>query len=100
MSSLDGSSREAGHRRASPRPELSLISPSRIIGVEDFGTSWGAEMSDPTSVEIVEAFWDEVWNAHDPDAIDRFVVDDFVITTGGLDNPQRAVPARPGAASV
>jgi steroid delta-isomerase-like uncharacterized protein len=35
------------------------------------------------SVDIVHAFWDEVWNAHDPAAVDRFVVDDFVIVTGG-----------------
>ncbi|MDP9847583.1 ester cyclase [Streptosporangium lutulentum] len=42
-------------------------------------------MSAPTSVEIVEEFWDAVWNAHDPDAIDRFVVDDFVLTSGGED---------------
>src|SRR5882757_9494696 len=35
------------------------------------------------SVEIVESFWDAVWNAHDPEAVDRFVVDDFVIATGG-----------------
>jgi ketosteroid isomerase-like protein len=38
-------------------------------------------MSD--SVDIVHAFWDEVWNAHDAAAVDRFVVDDFVIVTGG-----------------
>jgi cytochrome b6-f complex iron-sulfur subunit len=30
----------------------------------------------------------------------RITVDTGAITTGGLDNPQRAVPARPGAASV
>src|SRR6185503_9222229 len=35
------------------------------------------------SVDIVHAFWEEVWNAHDPGAVDRFVVDDFVIGTGG-----------------
>ena len=35
------------------------------------------------STEIVGAFWDEVWNAHDPDAIDRFVVDDVVVVSGG-----------------
>jgi hypothetical protein len=35
------------------------------------------------SVDIVHAFWDEVWNAHDPAAADRFVADDFVIVTGG-----------------
>ncbi len=33
--------------------------------------------------EIVIAFWDEVWNAHDPDAVDRFVVDDVVVVSGG-----------------
>jgi steroid delta-isomerase-like uncharacterized protein len=36
-----------------------------------------------TSVDIVQAFWDQVWNAHDAEAVDRFVVDDFVIVTGG-----------------
>jgi ketosteroid isomerase-like protein len=35
------------------------------------------------SVDIVHAFWDQVWNAHDAAAVDRFVVDDFVIVTGG-----------------
>ncbi|MDT5103957.1 MAG: hypothetical protein QOI25_1470 [Mycobacterium sp.] len=40
-------------------------------------------MSSKNSVDIVHAFWDEVWNAHDPEAIDRFVVDDFVIVSGG-----------------
>jgi steroid delta-isomerase-like uncharacterized protein len=40
-------------------------------------------MSGTSSVEIVEAFWDAVWNAHDPDAVDRFVVDDFVLVAGG-----------------
>jgi steroid delta-isomerase-like uncharacterized protein len=40
-------------------------------------------VSTPNSVDIVHAFWDEVWNAHDPAAADRFVVDDFVIVTGG-----------------
>jgi steroid delta-isomerase-like uncharacterized protein len=36
------------------------------------------------SVAIVEAFWDQVWNAHDATAVDRFVVEDFVIVTGGV----------------
>ena len=35
------------------------------------------------SSEIVRAFWDEVWNAHDLDAVDRFVVDDVVVVSGG-----------------
>ncbi len=37
------------------------------------------------SVEIVEQFWAAVWKAQNPQAIDRFVVDDFVLTTGGVD---------------
>src|ERR1700752_5353881 len=35
------------------------------------------------STEIVTAFWDEVWNAHEPDAVERFVADDVVIEAGG-----------------
>ena len=35
------------------------------------------------STEIVTAFWDDVWNAHEPDAVDRFVADDVVIEAGG-----------------
>jgi hypothetical protein len=37
------------------------------------------------SVSIVEDFWAAVWKARNPEATDRFVVDDFVITTGGVD---------------
>jgi ketosteroid isomerase-like protein len=40
-------------------------------------------MSAQNSVDIVHAFWEAVWNAHDPAAVDRFVTDDFVIVTGG-----------------
>ena len=40
-------------------------------------------MNSGNSVDIVHAFWDEVWNAHDAAAVDRFVVDDFLIVTGG-----------------
>ena len=40
-------------------------------------------MSTLNSVDIVNAFWDQVWNAHDAAAVDRFVVDDFVIVTAG-----------------
>ena len=36
-----------------------------------------------TSVDIVHAFWDQVWNAYDAEAVDRFVVDGFVIVAGG-----------------
>ena len=31
------------------------------------------------STEIVNAFWEDVWNEHAPDAVDRFVADDVVI---------------------
>jgi hypothetical protein len=37
------------------------------------------------SVSMVEDFWAAVWKARNPEAIDRFVVDDFIITTGGVD---------------
>jgi len=35
------------------------------------------------STEIVNAFWDDVWNAHAPDAVDTLVADDIVIEAGG-----------------
>ena len=35
------------------------------------------------STEIVNAFWEDVWNAHAPDAVDKFVADDVVIEAGG-----------------
>ena len=41
------------------------------------------------SVKIVEHFWTPVWKARNPAAIDNFVVDDFVITTGGVDIESR-----------
>ena len=34
------------------------------------------------STEKVLRFWDEVWNAHDLDAVDKFVTDDVVLATG------------------
>ena len=37
------------------------------------------------SVRIVEDFWAAVWQARDVNAIDRFVTDDFVCTSGGVD---------------
>ncbi len=37
------------------------------------------------AVKIVESFWADVWAAYSPDAIDCYVVDDFVITSGGVD---------------
>ena len=35
------------------------------------------------STTIVDAFWDEVWNAHEPNAVARFVADDVVVEAGG-----------------
>jgi steroid delta-isomerase-like uncharacterized protein len=40
-------------------------------------------MATRDSVATVHAFWEAVWNAHDPSAVDEFVVEDFVIVTGG-----------------
>jgi hypothetical protein len=39
----------------------------------------------PSSIEIVEEFWAAVWKARNPATIDRFVVDDVVLTTGDVD---------------
>jgi antibiotic biosynthesis monooxygenase (ABM) superfamily enzyme len=48
------------------------------------------------SVKIVEELGTAVWKARNPDAIDRLVVDDFVITTGGVDivTKDRCIPQR------
>jgi len=35
------------------------------------------------SLEIVTTYWNDVWNAHDPEALDRFVVDDVVLVASG-----------------
>jgi len=37
------------------------------------------------SVKIVEEFWERVWKARNSAAIDDFVIEDFLITTGGVD---------------
>ena len=37
------------------------------------------------SVKIVEDFWVAVWKSRNPDAIADFVVEDAVITTGGVE---------------
>jgi hypothetical protein len=48
------------------------------------------------SVKIAEELGTAVWKARNPDAIDRLVVDDFVITTGGVDivTKDRCIPQR------
>jgi steroid delta-isomerase-like uncharacterized protein len=43
------------------------------------------EERDLNSVKIVEDFWSAVWKAGNSDAAADFIVDDFVITTGGVD---------------
>ena len=41
-------------------------------------------MAQRNSVAIVENFWREVWKSpQNPDAIDRLVAEDFIITSGG-----------------
>ncbi len=47
-------------------------------------------MAQRNSVEIVESFWKEVWQRRNPDAVDRFVSEDFVITSGDHDVTSRA----------
>jgi SnoaL-like domain len=37
------------------------------------------------SVKIVEDFWAAVWKSRNPDAIADFVVEDAIITTGGVE---------------
>lgn len=43
----------------------------------------GNTLSVLNAVQIVESFWADVWVARNPEAIDRYVVDDFVITSAG-----------------
>lgn len=47
-------------------------------------------MTKRNSVAIVENFWNEVWQQRNPDAIDRLVSEDFVITSGGHEIRSRA----------
>jgi hypothetical protein len=42
-------------------------------------------MTKRNAVEIVENFWRDVWQARNPDAIDRYVTEDFILTSGGVD---------------
>jgi hypothetical protein len=51
----------------------------------------GIEMIAQNSVELMETFWKEVWQTpNNVDALDRFVAEDFVVTTGGRDIIGRA----------
>jgi predicted ester cyclase len=40
-------------------------------------------MTYANSAEIVDAFWDAVWQSRNPEAVDDFVVEDFVLTNAG-----------------
>lgn len=42
-------------------------------------------MAQVNAVQVVEDFFTAVWQQLDVEAIDRFVVDDFVITSDGVD---------------
>jgi ketosteroid isomerase-like protein len=42
-------------------------------------------MSPEATIAVVQSFWEEVWAACDPAAVDRFVTEDFVITSAGVD---------------
>ena len=42
-------------------------------------------MANRNSVEIVNNFWREVWQSKNPEAVDRLVAEEFVITTGGVE---------------
>ena len=38
-----------------------------------------------SSSAIVEGFWRDVWQNKNPAAVDNYVIDDFIITSGGKD---------------
>lgn len=42
-------------------------------------------MTPEESIALVESFWQEVWVACNPAAIDGFVTEDFIITSAGVD---------------
>jgi hypothetical protein len=42
-------------------------------------------MTPEAAIALVESFWEEVWAACDPAAADRFVTEEFVITSAGVD---------------
>src|SRR5262249_27094210 len=85
-------------QRASSSGSTNIVAPGssrtsdrgRHEGLIGEGAAGRAKMSKLDAVKIVEEFWAAVWKARDPEAIDRFVVDDFVLTTGGVDVVSRA----------
>jgi steroid delta-isomerase-like uncharacterized protein len=59
---------------------LGLLLPQRCL----------AEAARPSSVVLLENFWRDVWEAKNPEAVDQYVTEDFVITSGGKDIATRA----------
>ncbi len=49
-----------------------------------------AETDKRKSTEVVSAFLHDVWELGNPEAVDKYVADDFVITTGGKDISSKA----------
>ncbi|MBA4097155.1 MAG: SnoaL-like polyketide cyclase [Rhodospirillum sp.] len=47
-------------------------------------------MTRRNSVAIVEHFWKEVWQKQNPEAVDRLVSEDFILTSGDHDVRSRA----------
>jgi steroid delta-isomerase-like uncharacterized protein len=41
-------------------------------------------MNRKNSVELVQRFWREVWQAGNPEAADHIVAEDFAVTSGGV----------------
>jgi hypothetical protein len=43
------------------------------------------DLTPEAAIAVVESFMQEVWAARNPSAVDRFVTEDFVITSAGVD---------------
>ena len=43
------------------------------------------DLTPEAAIAVVESFMEEVWAACNPSAVDRFVTEDFVITSAGVD---------------
>ena len=43
------------------------------------------DLTPEAAIALVESFMEEVWAACNPSAVDRFVTEDFVITSAGMD---------------
>jgi ketosteroid isomerase-like protein len=50
----------------------------RLLHAED-------EMEKQNAIALVDAFWRDVWQACNPAAVDRYVTEDFVITSAGAE---------------